>query len=145
MIRMKYHNPALSISIQRTPIEEPPVLSIHYAPENSPQTSNSATSSAAPLDSSTTANRTASDNAPTERVETIDLRNKTNAQIMEELTRLTKAYPVEPSPEDLRLQSTLEESYKKSKADSELSQQVKAQKKREEELLAAARGSLIKE
>lgn len=110
---------------------DPAVLSVHFAAADAPRTSAAATSAPAPTG-----------DAPTEQVQTIDMKHRTNSEILAELVRVTRAYPVEATPaeqEELRL---LEEQRLRSRRDSQLSQQVRARVKREQELLEQARGDV---
>ncbi|KAK4507144.1 hypothetical protein PRZ48_000878 [Zasmidium cellare] len=130
LVRLKYHNPAVSMTVDRD-IEQtdPATMSVHFAPENADQTSGSATASSAP-------------SQQTERVETINMKNYTNSEILDALVQLTKAYPVEPTPEEQEELAKLEEQRRKSEKDSKLSQEVRARVKREKELLEQARGDV---
>lgn len=128
------------MTIDRTALSsDASTLSIHFAPSDAPQTSTSATSSPAPTDSTTTGT-TPSAHTPTDRVETIDCKERTNGEIMEAVVQLTKAYPVEATAEDREELRVLEEQRLRSLRDSKLSQDVRARKKRERELLEQARG-----
>lgn len=120
---------------------DPAILSIHFAPQDAAQTSNSATSSPAPVDS-TTSSTTPSDHAPTERVQSIDMKHRTNLEILQDVIRLTKAFPVEPTPEEQEEMRLLEEQRVRSLRDSKLSQEVRTRQKREKELLEQARGDV---
>ncbi|KAF2173303.1 hypothetical protein M409DRAFT_62844 [Zasmidium cellare ATCC 36951] len=130
LIRLKYHNPAVAMTVDRD-IEQtdPATMSVHFAPEDASQTSGSATASSAP-------------STQTERVETINMKNYTNSEILDALVQLTKAYPVEPTPEEREELAKLEEQRRKSEKDSKLSQEVRARVKREKELLEQARGDV---
>ena len=132
------------MTIDRTaPQSDAATMRIHFAPEGAQQTSpDSATSSAAPITSTTTSGTPTSDHDPTERIETIEMKHKTNAEILDEFVRVTKAYPVEPTVEDREELRVLEEQRVKGLRDSKLSQEVKARVKREKELLEQARGDL---
>ncbi|TKA32952.1 hypothetical protein B0A50_01178 [Salinomyces thailandicus] len=143
LVRLKYHNPAVPMTIDRTAEStDAAIMSIHFAPsESSPQTSDSATSSPAPVQS-TTGSTTPSAHAPTERVQTIDMKHRTDSEILQEVIRLTKAFPVEPTPEEQEEMRLLEEQRVRSTRDSKLSQEVRARQKREQELLEQARGDL---
>jgi len=120
---------------------DPAILSIHFAPADAQQTSDSATSSPAPTDS-TTQDSTPSDHDPTERVRTIDMTKRTNLEILQEFQRITKAYPIEPTAEEREELRSLEEHRMRSERDRNLSQEVRARQKREEELLEQARGDV---
>lgn len=142
LVRLKFHNPAIPMSIDRTASQtDPALLSVHYTNSSAPQSSNSATSAPAARDS-TTKNTTPSEADPTERVETINMTHTTNAEILEAFVRLTKAYPVEPTAEEKEELASLEEQRIRSVAASKLSAEVRARQKREKELLEQARGDI---
>lgn len=129
LIRLKYHNPAVSMTVDRSAAQEDPaVLSVHFAPAEAAQSSESATSEPTPT--------------PTERVQTIDMKHRTNSDILEQLQMLTKGTPVEATAEDREEMQMLEEHRVKSARDSKLSQEVRARQKREKELLEQARGDV---
>lgn len=117
------------------------ILSVHYTNPDAPQSSSSPTSSPAARDS-TTKNTTPSEADPTERVETVDMTGATNSEILKALVQLTKAYPIEPTAEEQEELASLEEQRVRSEAASKLSAEVRAKKKREQELLEQARGDL---
>lgn len=77
-----------------------------------------------------------------ERIETINMKNYTNSEILDALVRLTKAQSVEPTAEEQEELAKLEEQRRRSERDSKLSQEVRARVKREKELLEQARGDL---
>lgn len=142
LVRLKFHNPAIPMSIDRTASQtDPALLSVHYTNPSAPQSSSSATSAPAARDS-TTKNTTPSEADPTERVETINMTHTTNAEILEAFVRLTKAYPVEPTAEEKEELASLEEQRIRSVAASKLSAEVRARQKREKELLEQARGDI---
>ena len=145
LVRLKYHNPAVAMTVERpftTPsVDEEATMSIHFASQSAKQTLSSATSSPAATDS-TTASTTPSDQEPTDRIETINMKNRTNSEILQELMRITKAYPVEPTVEEQDEMRSLEEQSVRSQRDSKMSQEVRARVKREKELLEQARGDL---
>lgn len=117
-------------------------MSVHFtAPDPEHMSSDSATASPAPTDSTTTTSAP-SDQDPTERVETIDMKHRTNSEILNELIRVTGAYPIEPTPEDREEMRMLEEQRLRSQRDAKLSAEVRARAKRERELLEQARGDL---
>ncbi|KAI6790651.1 hypothetical protein KC363_g7528 [Hortaea werneckii] len=142
LVRMKYHNPAVPMTIDRTANStDDATMSIHFASADAPKSSNSATAAPAPVDS-TTSSTTPSDHAPTDRVQTIDMKHRTNLEILQDVIRLTKAFPVEPTPEEQEEMQLLEEQRVRSLRDSKLSQEVRARQKREQELLQQARGDV---
>lgn len=142
LIRLKYHNPAVPMSVDnKAPQEENAIMSIHFAPEGSKQTSNSATSSAAAVDS-TTSSSSPSDAASTTRVETLNMTNYTNAEILEAFITLTKATPIEPDPEDLQELAEVEAERRRHNQEAARGAEIRQRKKREQELLEQARGMI---
>ena len=133
------------MTIDRIQLQNPDTeatLSIHFtAPNPTHTTSDSATASPAPIDSTTTSS-SPSEYDPTERVETIDMRHRPNSEILSELIRVTGAYPVEPTPEDREEMRLLEEQRVRSEQAAKLSAEVRARAKREKELMEQARGDL---
>lgn len=130
---MKYHNPALPITIDRSAhANDPATLSIHYGSADTRPTS----------DLSTAQDSDAPDSDSTETIKTIEMKNRTNSEILAELQRVTEAYPVEPTPEDLEEMRQLEEQRIRSQADSKLAKQVKAKQLREKRMLEQARGEI---
>ncbi|KAF7189833.1 hypothetical protein HII31_08940, partial [Pseudocercospora fuligena] len=125
LIRLKYHNPSVSMTVDRTALQDDPaVMTIHFSqPSSSSQPTSENPSSE-------------------ERIETLNMKNYTSSEILDAVVRLTKAYPVEPTPEDLEEMQKLEEQRIRSARDSKLSQEVRARVKREQQLLEQARGDV---
>lgn len=115
------------------PTTDPATLTIHFADPDAPQTSPSSSTSAPDASASASA---------TTRTETIDMTHRTNTHILGELLRVTKGMPVDATPAEKELLEKLEEQRLKSLRDSALSKEVRDQKKREEALLAQARGDM---
>ena len=142
LVRLKFHNPAIPMSVDRTAAQtDPALLSVHYTNPDAVQSSSSATSAPATRDS-TTKNTTPSDASSTERVETINMTHSNNTEILEAFVRLTKAYPVEPTAAEKEELESLEEQRLRSAAASKLSAEVRARQQREKELLQQARGDI---
>lgn len=117
------------------------VMSVHFAPSDAIQTSNSATSSPASIESTTIGSQP-SDHTPTERIQTIEMKFRSNSQILDELMRITKAYPIEPTAEEKEEIKFFEEQAVRSEKDRTMMRDVRARIKREKELLDQARGDL---
>lgn len=142
LVRLKYHNPAVPMTIDRSALPtDPATLTVFYAPADATQTSSSPTSSPAPT-SSTSGDKAPSDYTPSDHTSSIIMTNKSSSEILGEVLRLTKAVAVEATPEERETLEKLEEARAKSERDSLLSKEVRERKKREEELLAQARGDL---
>jgi large subunit ribosomal protein MRP49 len=118
------------------------VMSVHFAPADSThQTSDSATSSPAPTDS-TTSGTQPSDHDPTDRVETINMKNRTNSEILQDLVKLTKAYPIQPTEEEKEQLRSLEQQRIRSERDRKQVLEYRARVAREKQILEQGRNDL---
>ena len=145
LVRMKYHNPAIPMTVDQLKVQTPEteaIMSVHFTSSDpSHMTSDSATASPAPVESTTTST-TPSEHDPVERVETIDMKHKSESQILDELIRMTGAIQLEPTEaekDELRL---LEEQRVRSERDSKAAAEKRAKVKREQQLLEQARGDI---
>ena len=77
-----------------------------------------------------------------EKVAEIDMKHRTNAEILTELVRITKAYPVEPTEAEKEELQELEEARLKGQRDRERQAEVRARIQREKALLEQARGDV---
>lgn len=112
------------MTIDRTATsQDPAIMSIHFG---NPQQSSSSDSK----------------HLGTDRIHTIDMTNRLSPDILQEFTRVTNAYPVEPTPEEKEEMRMLEEQKVRSLRDRERSLEVRARIKREKELLEQARGDI---
>lgn len=68
--------------------------------------------------------------------------NRASSEILAEFLRLTKAVPVVATQEEVEELRVLEEARVKSARDSKVSAEFREKKRREEELLAQARGDV---
>ncbi|KAI5197197.1 hypothetical protein E4T42_06769 [Aureobasidium subglaciale] len=137
LVRLKYHNPAIPMTIDRTALQtDPALMTIFFAdPEASP------TSGAAPT-TSTSGDKEPSNYSPSTKTETIDMTGRTPEHILTDFMKITSARQVEATQEELESLRSLEEQRVRSERDSKLSLEVREKKKREESLLAQARGDL---
>lgn len=71
------------------------------------------------------------------------MKSFSSSEILSALVALTKAYPIEPTPQDREELAKLEESQKRSERDAKLSKEVRMKAKRERELLEQARGDVV--
>lgn len=130
--RLQYRNPALRITVDRTAAQsDPAVMNIIFA---SSAPSSSTTTSSADVSSSATqsGNRTV----------TIQMKHKTESEILQQLYEATGAQEVEPTEVEKEELQELKEYDERSRRDSERSAEVNRQRKREAEMLAAARGGV---
>ncbi|KAL9101644.1 MAG: hypothetical protein Q9163_003119 [Psora crenata] len=132
--RLKYHNPAVSMTVNRhTNQAGPSTLTIYYshvpaAPSSAPQPS---------IGLSTKA----SGHEGEGRIETIDMKHKHESEILHMLTKLTGAVPYEPSQEEVADLEEVKENVRRSRRDSERQAGLNETKRREAALLEQARGS----
>ncbi|KAK3070051.1 hypothetical protein LTR53_011120 [Teratosphaeriaceae sp. CCFEE 6253] len=142
LIRLKYHNPAVSMTVDKTAqAEDPATMSIHWTAASAPQSSSSPASGPNVVDS-TTSTTHAADAPQTDRVSTIDMKHRTNAEILEELVKMTKAQAVEPTEAEQEELRELEAQRRRGAIESAKSLEVRAKVKREKDLLEQARGDM---
>ncbi|KAI4097470.1 MAG: hypothetical protein L6R37_006799 [Teloschistes peruensis] len=138
--RLKYHNPAVSMTVNRSQDQAgPATLTIFYASPH--DSSTSSPSSAAPSSSSTSITST-SDHTPFERAETIGMKHRHESQILSDLLNLTKATPIVASPEEVAELQALADEKKRSEADRARNAAYTEQKRQEKALLDQARGAI---
>ena len=117
--RLAYHNPSIPISVTRSETKDSPcVLSVHLA------------SNEASAESSQTA---------TPNVLTIDMKMKQESEILSQLMQVTGAKQVEPTSEEVDMMRDLEEQRARGEKDSSRSRAHRAQWKKEQDMLKAAR------
>ncbi|KAI4749794.1 hypothetical protein E4T44_15006, partial [Aureobasidium sp. EXF-8845] len=104
LVRLKFHNPAIPMTLDRTAAQtDPALMTIFFAdPEASP------TSGAAPT-TSTSGDKQPSNYSPSTRTETIDMTNRTQENILADLVKITSAKQVEATQEELETLRSLEE------------------------------------
>lgn len=140
--RLKYHNPAVSMTVSRSHDQAgPATLSVFFAPSSNAST-HSATSSPAPT-SSTSGGKAPSEHTPWERVEAIDMKHKKPEEILERLIEVTRAEPLLPTPEDEAEFTQLEAERESSEKDRERAMADNEKARRERELLEQARNEVL--
>ncbi|KAL8798595.1 MAG: hypothetical protein Q9182_006530 [Xanthomendoza sp. 2 TL-2023] len=138
--RLKYHNPAISMTVNRTPNQTgPATLTVFYA---SPSTNAAGNAPSAAPSSSTTQSTPTSDHAPFERTETIDMKHRHESKILSELMDLTKATPVIATPEEEAELRKLAEEERQSGLDRARNAAYTERKRQEKALLDQARGAV---
>ena len=134
--RLKYYNPAVSMTINRTTDQAgPATMSIFFAPL--PDSISSTASPAATQ--STSSQDTTSGHEAVERVEAINIKHMPQSEILRKLMEATKAVKVEPTAEERAEMEALEEQRKRSEIDRERMDVENRKIKREKALLAVAR------
>ena len=125
--RLKYHNPAVSMTVKRGADQEgPATLSVHF-------TSSSTTPAASPTP--------LPDYSASKRVETIDMKHKSESEILSRLLEMTKAIPYEATPDELAELRDVEDYNRKTTRDRAAQSRLNQIKKQEQALLDQARGA----
>lgn len=121
--------------------DEQAIMTIHFTSADAQQSSGSPTGAPAPT-GSTSGEKAPSDHASTVRTEQISMTNRLPGEILADLLRITKAVTVEATAEEREQLAELEEMRTRSEQDSRLGKELMAKRKREEALLAQARGEI---
>lgn len=129
--RLQYRNPGVPMTITRhLDPSLPATLTIFY---RRPVATSTTTSPSSPVTPS----------GPRRVEKAIDIKNLSEAGILQQLLLETKATPCEPTEVELQELRELEEQKERSRRDSERSLEVRRQRKREEAMLKAARGEVL--
>lgn len=137
--RLQYHNPAISMTINRSHDQEgPATLTVYF---RSPPRSSAATNSPAPS-SSTDPSTAVSGHAPADKIATIDMKHKNESEILSRLLELTKAMPYEASPDELAALRDVVDEKRRSETDREAQARLNEVKRQEKALLNLARGGI---
>ncbi|KKY28777.1 putative 50s ribosomal protein mrp49 [Diplodia seriata] len=128
--RLQYRNPALRITVDRSAAQsDPAVMNILF---DSPAAASAAS----------TPSQSSGSVARKDRTVTIYMKGKTDSEILQQLYEVTGAKEVEPTEVEKEELRELAERGDRSRKDSERQAAVNRQRKREAELLAAARGQV---
>ncbi|TFB05249.1 hypothetical protein CCMA1212_002959 [Trichoderma ghanense] len=152
--RLKYHNPAIPMIVNRhDQNQNPPTMTIYLrnksssaaaAPE-SPSSSSSSPPSEQQQVAQPSSSRTGLSKAqpPTadERVVHIDMTNKHSSHILEFFMAETRAVPLQPTNEEIAEMQALETLRRNAEVDRERMRQLREEKKREEDMLKRARAA----
>lgn len=135
--RLKYHNPAVSMTTDRSNIENGPATLIVYFGSSSRTTLND---SPPGLHATGATVDITDESAIYDRTETIDMKNIRDSEILAQLMNVTKAIQVLPTPEDKAELQRLHEEEEKSKQDALINQSHLEEKRKGKNLLAMAKG-----
>jgi large subunit ribosomal protein MRP49 len=139
--RLKYHNPAVPMTVNRTADHAgPSTLSIFLS--SNPSSTTASTPSPDSLTGTSSDTTSTPLLASAAEVLTIDMKHKSEDDILNEFLEVTGAATVDPKPDELESLRDLEEQKERSARDSERSMAVRTQWKKEQAMLAAARGEL---
>jgi large subunit ribosomal protein MRP49 len=120
--RLKYHNPAVSMTVNRTANQlGPATMTIYFAPD---------------------ASRPAADPAADERTEVIDMKHKMEGEILRELMEATRAQEVEATEEEMEEMRAYEEQASRSQED-RVRERLRVEARRKEAALLAQARELV--
>lgn len=135
--RLKYHNPSIPMIVNRhDQTKTSPLMTIYLRNAGS-----ATTESYSQTPSSRTNLSKAQAPSADERTVQIDMKDKQSSQILEFFMAETKAVPLQPTPEEIAEIQELDKMRKQSNADRERVGRVRAEKKREEEMLKRAKAA----
>ncbi|OJD31802.1 50s ribosomal protein mrp49 [Diplodia corticola] len=138
--RLQYRNPALRVVVDRRAAQsDPPIMNVFFDTSSSSSTTTGADPAAAPT---VAAGNISTQSGPNERIVTIHMKDKTDSEILQQLYEVTGAQEIEPTEVEKDELRELAERAERSRRDSELQAEVNRQRKREAQLLAAARGQV---
>ncbi|KAG5983400.1 hypothetical protein E4U55_008250 [Claviceps digitariae] len=133
--RLKYHNPSIPMIINRHDKNQtPPILTIYFRTKSDGTTSTQPVSSHSNLSPAQLPD-------PHERTLTIDMKNKHSSLILEHFMAETRAAAIQPSKEEIAEIQDLEGLKKQAALDRERVRQLRAEKKKEEDMLKRARAA----
>ena len=139
MPRLKYHNPAISMTVNRSHNQEgPATLTVYFVP---PPRNASTTASPAPS-SSTDSSTTLSGHTPADRMATIDMKYKNESEILSRLLELTRGIPYEATPEELDELMEVDVEKRRSERDRDAQAKLNEVRRQEQALLDKARGRI---
>lgn len=140
--RLKYHNPAVPMIVNRHDQNETAATMSIYLRNASTSAPAAATSEplSQPASSRTNLSRAQPPTAD-ERVVHIDMKNKHSTHILEFFMAETRAVPLQPTKEEITEMQALEAQRKQADQDRERVRQLRAEKKKEEDMLKRARAA----
>ncbi|KZZ98467.1 Ribosomal protein/NADH dehydrogenase domain protein [Moelleriella libera RCEF 2490] len=155
--RLKYHNPSVPMIVNRHDNNQsPPLMTIYL--RNTPTTATESSAGGGEADAtvaggseadSTTIQPASSRKnlsraqppAPHEKVVTIDMKNQRSSDILEYFYAKTRATPVQSTRDDITEMQQLESLRKQASIDRERVRSLRAEKKKEEDMLKRARAA----
>ncbi|POR34149.1 Uncharacterized protein TPAR_05673 [Tolypocladium paradoxum] len=147
--RLKYHNPSIPMIVNRhDQCQAPPTMTVYLrTTTQSTSASNDSSSAAAAAESHAqpSSSRTnlskAQPPGPDERVVNIDMKDKHSSDILELFMAETRAKALQPTKEEITEMQGLEAMKKQAVVDRERVRQLRAEKKKEEDMLKRARAA----
>ncbi|KAG6003030.1 hypothetical protein E4U54_000759 [Claviceps lovelessii] len=140
--RLKYHNPSIPMILNRHDQNQTPPLLTIYLRTKPDDTTTTTTSTTTTQPASSRSNLSpAQPPGPHERTLTIDMKDKHSSHILEHFMAETRAVPVQPSKEEIAEMQYLEGMNRQASLDRERVRQLRAEKKKEEDMLKRARAA----
>ncbi|KAG8405351.1 hypothetical protein J3458_022011 [Metarhizium acridum] len=145
--RLKYHNPAVPMILNRHDDNAaPPIMTIYMRASGGTSSSSSSSSAAAAAETSQPAssrNNLSKAQPPgaDEKVVTIDMRNRHSSDILEFFLAETRARALQPTSAEIAEIQSLEAMKKQGNVDRERVRALRAEKKKEEDMLKRARAA----
>jgi len=140
--RLKYWNPAVSMTVTRTQDQEGPALmTIQFTtPEEAAAITPEISSPADKVDSTAPITQGQAVSI-TNRVETINMKHRVDSEILNELLKLTNARVIKAKPEELREIAELERLEAEAERDQAEQEKIYAKQRRERAMLKAAQAA----
>ncbi|KAL2073383.1 hypothetical protein VTL71DRAFT_10707 [Oculimacula yallundae] len=140
--RLKYHNPAIPMTVNRTNDQSGPALmTIHFTTPEAAENIKTEISSTTSKQTSSAPVAATKAGPPTERTETINMKHRPESEILDQLLAITRARVLKPTAEELRQVQEIEEQDARSERDAIMMAEVNAKRKREEAIMIQARGN----
>ncbi|KAF9888339.1 hypothetical protein FE257_008772 [Aspergillus nanangensis] len=134
--RLKYHNPAVQVTVKQTDDQEgPAALTIYFAEQ---------ASKAAGLNAATITDKHAPAPTDTEKTTTVDVKNIDYKEIWNKVMMMTGAQEVTPTTEEEAQLKKLEQMKQRAEQDRARVQGIRQAKKDQERMLQEARGEVEK-
>ncbi|KAK5997055.1 hypothetical protein PT974_02406 [Cladobotryum mycophilum] len=138
--RLKYHNPAIPMIVNRhDQNQNPPTMTIYF--RKTPTNPDSPAEPPTQPSSSRTNLSKAQPPSSDERIVNIDMTNKHSSHILEFFMAETRAVPLQPTNEEIAEMQSLEALRKQADIDRERVRVLRAEKKKEEDMLKRARAA----
>ncbi|KAF2141229.1 uncharacterized protein K452DRAFT_287939 [Aplosporella prunicola CBS 121167] len=140
MPRLKFRNPAIPMTVDRNAAQsDPAIMSVYFS---TPSTNSPSQAKDTAPTSSTSSDTATSKYKASQRVVEIQMKHRSEDEILQRLYEVTNAEVVKPTDTETEELRELVEKKERSRRDSERQAAINRQRKREAELLAAARGEI---
>jgi large subunit ribosomal protein MRP49 len=117
-------------------------MTVHFTAQTLPLNTAQSTSRATETPSSNTPVSASLHLSPAERIATINMKHRSESEILTQLMSITKAQLVHPTQDELDQMRELEQQHYQSEKDSQRSQAVNEKRRRRDAMLAQARSGI---